>query len=284
MSEIKLEMSPYENYLHQTLEIQKKRAEELALKYPKSRGLGKMMVKRELDRLNENIQILSRDLDKYADMVALDWLREPTKERDEKAEHLKPVPADAIGGATKATAPTPGSATAKAQPQGRPQIGTPTGGRPVIGQPPGSAPSPQVSTLVPKPTNASPAQTTGRPRIGSPVGRPIGSSPSPAQPQTQTIAVAGSTSPQVKSSAPTQTGARPKIGTPIGQTTATPRAKGQAAEQQKVASEQTSENMVHEANEKSPAIGTPIAGRPRVGKPIARQKDEQKHEDSEPSG
>jgi hypothetical protein len=239
-----LARTPYEQFLRENLEAEKKKAEALALRYAEARGLRKIALKRDLDRLNQNIQILSSDLQKY--VHGLEWLREPTKERDEKAEHLKPVPAEVLAGQGPSKAQPAQQRAAAPQPSGRPQIGTPVGGRPVIGQP-------RTAAATPAPKPATPQQ---------PSAQTNGSAPS--APQTP------ATSNQAK---PTTVGGRPRIGTPIGtpvsQGPTTQAATPQAGEQNQQSQAPT---PAAPATTKRPIIGTPIGGRPRIGTPIGAPK------------
>ena len=100
-----IDPTPYEKFLRASLEEVKRKADALSKEYSTSGPLKKMQVKRELDLANQNIELLSQDLAKYEG--GLQWLREPTKERDEKAEDLKPVPIEAITGAAKQAAQVP---------------------------------------------------------------------------------------------------------------------------------------------------------------------------------
>jgi hypothetical protein len=234
MSNVADLMTPYEQFLRQNLESERKKAESVARAYATARGFRKIALKRELDQLKQNVELLSGDLEKYEH--GLDWLREPTKERDEKAEHLKPVPAEALA-SRAAKAPAPAAAPRPAPAGGaRPQVGSPVSNsnRPVIGQPTPStsvaqSPSPQTTASPPRTqSQPAPAASGSRPRIGTPIGTPVGqSSPPPNVPQSQ---------PQT-----------------AGQS--------QAAEAQK-------------APAKRPTIGTPIAGRPRIGTPLGAAKEE----------
>lgn len=219
-------LTPYEQFLRQNLESEKSKAESLAQAYSKARGLRKIALKRQLDQLNQNIQILSNDVQKY--LNGLEWLREPTKERDEKAEHLKPVAIEAITGqAPKPTA----SAAQRAAPVAstRPQIGTPVSGqaRPTIGQPKPAAstaaPAPSSPPPIQNPPPARPAPTaTGRPRIGTPVGTPVAQTqPAQTVPQNQTQERQPSQTQDPPTAAKRPTigtpiAGRPRIGTPIG--------------------------------------------------------------------
>jgi hypothetical protein len=169
MSESTLELTPYEKFLRQSLEDEKKRLAELNEQYAKAGRFKKMQIKRQLDLLNQNIQLLSADLKNY--QSGLQWLREPSKERDEIAERLKPVPIEAI----TAQAPKPTTLTV-GQARPAPTVGT---------RPPGSAPSVGRPASVGQPVSSQtqgPVQPQGTspslqaPRVGTPVvGKPVGS-------------------------------------------------------------------------------------------------------------
>jgi hypothetical protein len=190
MSHETLEPTPYERFLRESIDREKKRSKQLSLELTKAGALKKMRLKRELNAVNQNIQVVSADLNHYLN-TGLEWLREPSKERDEKAESLKPVPIEAITGQVQKPA------TASSQPgQSAPVVGRPVApavGRPVVGQPRPSSTSTsgtgqpaQSQTLeasqngegqsvspsgVQKPSVRAPR--VGTPIIGKPVGTPV---------------------------------------------------------------------------------------------------------------
>src|SRR5579863_6327169 len=108
MSEV-AETTPYEKFISDSLDADKKELESLNEELKRVGVLRRRMLSSRIAKLTQNIQILSSDLSKYG--RGLSWLREPTKERDEKAEHLGPVDVSAIIGqakpATPATPPKP---------------------------------------------------------------------------------------------------------------------------------------------------------------------------------
>jgi hypothetical protein len=278
-------MTPYEQFLRQNLETEKQKAQSLAEAYSKAKGLRKIALKRDLDQISQNVQILSRDLEKY--VQGLHWLREPTKERDEKAEHLKPVPADVFGPVTpkaQAAPPKPGTAPAATT---RPQIGTPVGGaRPAVSQPRLAAPAPPPtsepapSTAAQAAPQASPATPsgTGRPRIGSPVRTPVQGAPTAQEPaQPQPAQSQPQAAPAQRPTIGTPVGGRPRIGTPVGQTQQAPPAPPEPAPAESAQAEQAPPKT------KRPVIGTPIAGRPRIGTPIGQAQSESTSQDTNSS-
>ncbi len=98
-------MTPYEKFLRKSIEGERQHLEQLTQELQKANPFKKLALKRELQEINQNILILSKDLEKYE--RGLSWLREPTRERDEKAEHLGPVDISAITGQAKPATPTP---------------------------------------------------------------------------------------------------------------------------------------------------------------------------------
>ena len=198
--------SPYEQYLVQTIEDEKKHLDSLYNEFAHSNPIRKSLVKRKIDEAIQNIELLSGDLSKY--QLGLSWLREPSKERDEKAEHL---PELAKEEPEKPVAPPVGAAR-----PATPQAARPTIGRPVIGKPATTAgqqaatpPSPSV-TPVAKPTTGTPV---GRPKIGTPIGTSESTeATTPTQQQAQPT-----NQPAAVTAPPASTVKRPRIGTPIGQ-------------------------------------------------------------------
>lgn len=198
--------TPYEEYLNQSIVEERARLDSLYNEFAKSNPIKKQILKRRIEEAIQNIDLLSKDLGKYKN--GLSWLREPSKERDEKAEHLpklekeeaapvaKPAAAPAAQPARAAVArPTigkpigaaPGASTPKAsQPAApRPAVGTPVGARPKIGTPVGTpvAQSQKPSTPTPPPAQSQQPQAA-RPVIGTPVKRPVIGTPI-GKPKTQ---------------------------------------------------------------------------------------------------
>lgn len=185
LSHNSLEKTPYERFLRQNLDNEKKKLDELNARYARSNPITKVQLKRELDQLNQNVKLLSGDLDHY--LRGLDWLREPSKERDEKAEGLKPVPIEAITGGAPSGPTKPSAGAPQARPAaptvGRPTIGRPVGsaptvGRPVVGQPVGTTQktvAPQVGQpqQAGQPAAPPPKPQVDAPKVGTPVGRPV---------------------------------------------------------------------------------------------------------------
>jgi hypothetical protein len=210
MSHSQLDLTPYEKFLRQSLEDEKKRLDELNERYAKSGLFKKMQIKRQLDLVNQNIELLAADLKNYES--GLRWLREPSKERDEIAESLKPVPIEAL----TAQAPKPATPAVGTRPPGTaPPVGRPAS----VGQPVGLQSQPAAQ---PRPSS-SPQQAprVGTPVIGKPVGTPIGK-PLPSQgQQTQPSPAIQQQETKTDQSQPAQTGetkppqSAPRVGTPI---------------------------------------------------------------------
>ena len=219
MSHSQLDLTPYEKFLSQSLEDEKKRLEELNERYAKAGRFKKIQIKRQLDLVNQNIELLASDLKNYES--GLRWLREPSRERDEIAEHLKPVPIEAI----MAQVPKPAPPAVGTRPPGTaPPVGRPAS----VGQPVGSQsqPAPQARP------SSSPQQTprvgtpvigkpVGTPVVGKPLGTPIGK-PLPSQgQQTQPSPAIQQQETKTYQSQPAQTGetkppqTAPRVGTPI---------------------------------------------------------------------
>jgi hypothetical protein len=262
MSDSRLDLTPYEKFLRESLEDEKKKLGQLNEQLSKAGRLRKIHIKRQLDMVNQNIQLLSRDLKNYES--GLHWLREPSKERDEIAEHLKPVPIEAI----MAQAPKPATPpqTARAAPTvgtGPPSAAPPVGRPPTVGQPIGS----KSQSDVQRPSTPSPQQAprVGTPVVGKPVGTPVVGKP---------------------------------IGTPVGKptpqqvtqaqpaTTSQPETKAEQAQQaQSGESSQTQAASRVSAPMVGKPIGTPTKQAPRVGTPISSQgqppkKEEEQQKDS----
>ncbi|MDG6998406.1 MAG: hypothetical protein JRN15_04750 [Nitrososphaerota archaeon] len=183
--------TPYEKYLLQGIAEEKKHLDSLYDQFARTSSVNKRLLKRKIDKTLENIDLLGRELAKYG--YGLSWLREPSKERDEKAEHLEKIAEEqqAAPAAPAPAKPAVGGA--------RPTIGTPVGAKPSVGTPAGA-----------KPTVGSPVAS--RPSVGVPVGKPtVGT---PAQPSTQQPAE-NAPAANTATSPPTQPSGRPRIGKPL---------------------------------------------------------------------
>ena len=184
--------TPYERYIRENIDEEKKNLDNLYNEFAKSNSINKQIVKRKIDIANQNIELLKQELEKYGS--GLSWLREPSKDRDEKAEHLEKIQEEPQA--------KPATAGATSTPGAKPTVGTP---RPSIGTPVG-APRPSVGT--PKPQIGTPTGT--KPAVGTPVGTPrpaVGTTVGTARPQVGTPI---GTRPQVG----TPVGTRPQVGTP----------------------------------------------------------------------
>jgi hypothetical protein len=165
----------YEKYVCANIDAEKQHLDNLYNEFAKANSLNKQVLKRKIDDTIQNIELLQKELEKYG--AGLSWLREPSKERDEKAEHLEKIQEE------KPAAPPPTPAVGTP----RPSVGTPVGARPQVGTQVGT-PRPQVG-----------APVGSKPQVGTPV----------AKPQVGTTQVG--TRPQVG----TPIGTRPQIGTPV---------------------------------------------------------------------
>ena len=116
------EMTPYEEYLKETILLEKKNLDELYNKFAHSR-FGKQVIKRRIDETLENIDLLSLELAKYD--RGLSWLRESSELRDVKSTQLQKLKEEPQA---KPTTPTPTPAVTA-----RPTIGTPV--KPTVGTP-----------------------------------------------------------------------------------------------------------------------------------------------------
>ena len=81
--------TPYEKYVREGIDAEKKNLDDLYNEFAKSNSMNKQIVKRKIDESIQNIELLQRELEKYG--AGLSWLREPSKDRDEKAEHLEKI-------------------------------------------------------------------------------------------------------------------------------------------------------------------------------------------------
>jgi len=221
--------TPYEEYLRQSITDERARLDSLYDEFAKSNPVRKQMLKRQIDEAIQNIELLSNDLDKYRN--GLSWLREPSKERDEKAEHLPRLEKEAPSVAT------PAKPAASAGQPAKPVVA-----RPTIGKPIGSSPAPATSpapAAAPRPAVGTPVGSP-RPRIGTPVGTPVAKSSNPQTPpaqnqqQQQSPAQGQQTVQKPVIGTPVK---RPVIGTPIGKLKPT-----QDASQQGEASKDSGDN------------------------------------------
>lgn len=150
---MELSKTPYEKFLQENLEEKRKRLDSLYTEFARANTVKKQIIKRQIDDVKQNIEILSRDIEKYGH--GLTWLREASKNRDTKSEHLEKVqiaeaenkpatpPIARPSGAAQAVSTRPTVGTPVGTP--RPTIGKPVGTKPVVG-----APSPQASQPVKK--------------------------------------------------------------------------------------------------------------------------------------
>lgn len=150
-------ITPYEKFLREAIDDGKKQLDELYNEFAKANSLRKRSIKRAIEIANQNIEITSRDLQKYVN--AMSWLREPTRERDEKAEELKKVPVDEEKAATPAAKPAASVARPAPTSVAKPVVGAPS----VAAQPrPTSTPvatsTPVTSTTVAKPVPSKPVE------------------------------------------------------------------------------------------------------------------------------
>ena len=143
-------ITPYEKFLRDAIEDSKKQLDELYNEFAKANSIRKRGIKREIATVNQNIELTTRDLQKY--IQAMSWLREPTKERDEKAEEMNKVPVDE----EKAAVPPPA--------------------KPPTPAAPGAAPKPVVSTPAtaqPRPTSTPVVGTPKPATVGTPMAKPV---------------------------------------------------------------------------------------------------------------
>ncbi len=144
-------VTPYEIFLRQAIEDSKKQLDELYNEFAKSNAIRKRAIKQQIALVNQNIDITTKSLQKY--LNAMTWLREPTKERDEKAEELRKVPVDE----EKPAAPKPAAPAAKP---------------PAAAAPKPSTPPPSVSGP-PRPTSTPVGAQPKPPTVGTPVAKPV---------------------------------------------------------------------------------------------------------------
>jgi hypothetical protein len=135
--------TPYERYVLESIEQEKKNLDSLYDKFAHSSILNKQLLRRKIDETLQNIELLSKDLEKYR--AGLSWLREPSKERDEKAQSLEKIQEEPQA---KPAAVKPAAAPSAPRPSvGTSVVGTPSP-RPIIGTPQASPPRPRIGTPV----------------------------------------------------------------------------------------------------------------------------------------
>ena len=144
-------VTPYEIFLRQAIEDSKKQLDELYNEFANSNAIRKRTIKQQIALVNQNIDITTKSLQKY--LNAMTWLREPTKERDEKAEELRKVPVDE----EKPAAPKPAAPATKP---------------PAAAAPKPSTPPPSVSAS-PRPTSTPVGASPKPPTVGTPIGKPV---------------------------------------------------------------------------------------------------------------
>ncbi len=240
--------TPYEKYVRENIDAEKRKLDSLYDEFARSNSLTKQVLKRRIDETLQNIELLQKDLEKYG--AGLSWLREPSKDRDVKAEHLekiqeeKPAPPPATKPASGAPRPTVGA------PVGKPSVGTPVGAKPTVGTPVGK---PQIGT----PAGARPqigSPVGAKPQVGTPVGtRPQVGAPVAAKPQVGTPV---GSRPQIG----TPVGAKPQVGTPKDNPTEVKPTEAKPAETPSAGTEAAKPGVV------------PIASRPRIGTPKPSQE------------
>ena len=135
----------YEKFLQESLEETRKQLDELYNEFARSNSVRKQALKLQIDEAKQNIEILSHDLEKYDQ--GLSWLREASKNRDFKSEHLEKVQVAEAENKPAPQVPARPAAGAQTAPT-RPMVGTPVGGtrptvgKPVVGTPAASQPIP----------------------------------------------------------------------------------------------------------------------------------------------
>ncbi len=167
-----MELTPYEQFLKETLEEKKKQLELLNQQLPNANPIRKRLLKRQIGEMIHDIELMSKDLGKYVE--GLKWLREPSKERDEKAEHLKPVPTEAIPKPAAPSTPAPragGPLPAPTTPVARPVVASST----AVGQP---TPTTTEAPRIPSPTTIQ--------KAFAPSSQPAATTPPSGQPSLQT--------------------------------------------------------------------------------------------------
>jgi len=256
--------TPYEQFLRESLERERKGLDKLYDEFAHANSVRKQMIQGQIDRAIQNLKLVSYDLEKY--QTALSYLRETSKERDELSEHLGDVDEKALAGETT---PAKGAApSAGAQPKPAPA----TPGKPTIGKPPGAAQTSQQQPPAPAGTVAQ-AQTGGqlggtppaRPKIGQSIGTPVVSGQPASRPSVGTPV------------------ARPAVGTPIGRPTiGTPIGKPIAPKREERKENAATGGEQSEIKPASPTVGTlvkrPIIGTP-IGKPIAAKQEAKKEDE-----
>jgi hypothetical protein len=244
------EPTPYEKFLRESLEEHKKQLEGLKQRYEKSNRLTRIVLKKKIEEITKNIELMSEDLNKY--VQGLSWLREPSKKRDEKAEHLKPVSMEVF--TTQSPQPRSASVSLASQPSAtgpsQAPTGRPTIGRPIIGKPIGGAQPPSS----PRPTSSSPSVEQSPPATRSATEKPESSNAGAPQGSTSMLGSSSEapvTGPNtVSSSSPQAQNSRPVIGKPIGTTVARP--------------------VIGKPITSSAGVSQPV--RPRIGTPLTAQE------------
>ena len=125
--------TPYEKFLEESLEETRTQLDTLYNEFAKANSVRKQTLKREIDAVKQNIEILTQDLAKYSH--GLVWLREASKNRDVKSEHLEKI--QVAEAENKPSTPSSTSRAAGTQSaSSRPTVGTPVGSpRPTVGKP-----------------------------------------------------------------------------------------------------------------------------------------------------
>ena len=157
-------ITPYEKFLRQSIEDQKKELDQLYNRFAHAHSIEKRLLKSQIDKTIQNIDIVQKELQKYVEGLA--YLREPSKIRDQKAENL---------GELEETAPPKpqAQAAAPAAPGARPVIGRPVIGKPVGQAIPAPVPKPAAQATAQANAPTQPAAKPPRPVIGKPIGQPL---------------------------------------------------------------------------------------------------------------
>jgi hypothetical protein len=257
MSDHQLDLTPYERFLRDSLEDEKRKLAELSEKFAKAGPIRKKQIKRQLDTVNQNIQLISTDLKNYES--GLRWLRELSKERDEIAERLKPVPIEAIlAQAPKAATPALGAKPSAPAVGARPPGAAPAVGRPLVGQPVGSTIQTGGGVQPPSGSSQQQAPRIGTPTVGKPVGTFVG-----------------------------RPGANPETSRPSSpQTTAQDQQNQKEQQATKEGETASGESKQSQPSSRISAVmgkpgASPTTQAPRVGTPIGSQTQEPKNEQKE---
>jgi hypothetical protein len=214
-------MTSYEQFLRESLEGERRELDKLYDEFAHANSIRKQLIKVQIDRTIQNLQLISYDLEKY--QTALSYLRETSKERDELSEHLGDVDEKALAqeaktpSAPSAKGPTPAPSSTP-QPRPAPAVA----GRPAIGKPlaTAQASTPEQQTMHGAQASAvSQVQTAeqqsgtvpARPKIGQPIGTQAGKPATSNQLANKPTIGTPVARPAVGTPIP-----RPTIGTPIG--------------------------------------------------------------------